>query len=579
MVNRIVNIFTLLLVLFSTSTAYAAELSVRASRTQISINESVSVELTAVGNLGEDPNLSVLNKDFEIAGQSQSSQVSIVNGDYSKSKVWSLTLLPKRSGTLIIPALCSGSDCSKPTTLIVREQSTIEQADATVILESEVSNYEVMVQQQLIYTIRLLIRQPLLQAGLGDITPEGVETTLFQLGDDVRYETERGTYRYQVIERNYALFPQQAGQLHLPPQRFSGQTQTNNRSRLSSRFDPFGQEGQTIRLRTKAIDVTVNEAPALMTHQTWLPATKFLIGDDWQQSPPTLTVGEPATRTIITTATGLTAAQLPELMIQAPNSFKSYPDQTMRQDQLEPTGVRGMMEQKVALVPTQAGTFTLPAIQLKWWDITGKKWRTQSTKEITVQVLPAQRETSTPAAVNVAAPPIPPTPPTQAVTEKTTTAPVSAPSVLNQLASRPIWLWVSILCASGWLITLILLWCSRKRKQSQPPAKGTEATATRPANKALAEVIRCAQSNDASQTRAALQVWITTIEPQSNIEHFTQHADEPLKTQIMSLNRALYSAVGGEAWCGDELAKSLGNWSSHTPKKEQSALPDFYPKS
>lgn len=328
MVNRILILFTLLLVLISTTTIQAADLSVRTSRTQVGINESVSLELTAVGSLDGDPDFSVLKDDFEIVGQSQSSQVSIINGDYTKSKVWTLTLLPQRSGTLIIPALCSGSDCSQPTALMVREQKPSDMAEAKVILEAEVSTAEVMAQQQLIYTIRLLFRQPLLQAGLGELSPEGVETTVHLLGEDVHYETERGSWRYQVIERNYALFPHHAGQLRLPPLYFNGQLQGDNRSRFNSRFDSFRQTGQMIRLRSNAIDVTVSEPPATPPQQPWLPAQKFLIGDDWQQTPPTLTVGEPATRTIITTATGLAAAQLPELTIAAPKSFKAYPDQT-----------------------------------------------------------------------------------------------------------------------------------------------------------------------------------------------------------------------------------------------------------
>ena len=579
MVNRIFIFVTLLLVLISTTVLQAAELSVRTSRTQIGINESVALELTAVGGLDEDPDLSVLKKDFEIIGQSQNSQVSIINGDYSKSQVWSLTLLPKHSGNLIIPALCSGADCSKPTTVIVREQSSQEQAEAKVIIEAEVSSHEVLVQQQLIYTIRLLVRQPLLQAGLGELSPEGVETTVVQLGDDVRYETERGTYRYQVIERNYALFPQQTGQLHLPPLHFNGQTQADNRSRLNSRFDPFRQGGQIIRLRTNAIDVTVRNTPQLALHQAWLPARKFLIGDDWQQSPPTLTVGEPATRTIITTATGIAAAQLPELTIESPESFKSYPDQTIRQDQLEATGVRGMMEQKVAFVPTQAGTFTLPAIQLKWWDIDSKKWRTQSTKEITVQVLPAQRQSTEPVPVNSATPPASLAPATQAAKVISPAQQPATPSTTTGPAKQPLWLWVSILCAMGWMITLVLLWRSHKKGKRQTPIKSSATTTTTlSADKALAEVIRCARSNAANQTRTALLVWIHTIEPKLDIDTFCQQIEDPLKQQISSLNSALYSATAPDMWCGEDLAQALENWSTGAPEKLKSTLPDFYPK-
>lgn len=584
MVKRILLLSIVCLVFIFATTLHAAELRSRTDRSQVGINESVTLELTAIGSLDGDPDFSVLKDDFEIVGQSQSSQVQIINGDYSKSKVWTLTLLPQRSGTLIIPALCSGSDCSKPTALIVREQKTSDSASAKVILEAEVSSVEVMAGQQLIYTIRLLFRQPLLQAGLGDLSPEGVETTVHLLGEDVRYETERGTYRYQVIERNYALFPQHAGQLTLPPLRFNGQVQDDTNSRFNSRFDSFRQGGQMLRLRSKSIDITVTEPPTAPPQQPWLPAQKFLIGDDWQHTPPTLTVGEPATRTIITTATGLAAAQLPELTIVSPESFKVYPDQTMRQDQLEPTGIRGMMEQKVALVPTKAGTFTLPALQLKWWDIGSKKWRTQQTKEVTVQVLPAQRDASP--AINVSVPdqPTPPKAPTVAPTpvqSPVAPIPVSAlgtPAV-NDSPSTPLWMWISALCVVGWGITLVLLLRSRKQKQQTitTPEHKTSSTAL-PQSKARDEVIRCARGNEAASTRAALLIWIHAIAPQSDIEIFTQRVEDPLQQQISALNRAIYSAKGVETWCGEELAQAVENWSEDNNNKPQPTLPDFYPK-
>lgn len=581
MVNRILPLSILWLVLISATTLHAAELHSRTDRSQIGINESVTLELTALGNLDSDPDLSVLKDDFEIVSQSQSSQVQIINGDYSKSKVWTLTLLPQRSGTLIIPALCSGSDCSKPTALIVREQKPSDLAEAKVILEAEVSSLEVMAGQQLIYTIRLLYRQPLLQAGLGDLSPEGVETTVHLLGEDVRYETERGSWRYNVIERNYALFPQHAGQLTLPPLHFNGQLQGDNRSRFNSRFDNFRQGGQTIRLRSQALDINVTEPPTIPSQQPWLPAQKFLIGDDWQHTPPTLTVGEPATRTIITSATGLAAAQLPELTIISPQSFKVYPDQTIRQDQLEATGIRGIMEQKIAVVPTKAGTFTLPELQLKWWDIDSKKWRTQRTKEVTVQVLPSQRDASSAIDINVSDQPGPAKAPTvvPAPAESPVSPALDTASVTDQPAQH-LWMWISALCVVGWGITLGLLLRSRQQRHQQitTPAQETVITAM-PQSKARDEVVRCARDNEAAQTRAALLIWIHAISPESDIETFTQQAKEPMQQQILALNQALYSANGMETWCGEQLAQAIENWSDdNNYNKTQLSLPDFYPK-
>ncbi len=579
MVRGIFLFLTLWLVLLATNTLHAAELKVRTSHTQISINESVTLELTATGSIDGDPDLSVLKNDFDIVNKSQSSQMQYINGNFNKSKVWNLTLVPKRIGSLTIPPLCSGSDCSDPVTLIVQQQNSNDTSAAKVIIEAEISSHKVVAQQQLIYTVRLLFRQSLLQAGLGELSPEGVETTVQSLGDDVRYETNRGNWRYQVIERKFALFPQHAGQLHLPPLRFNGQIEAKNRSRFNSAFDNFRQSGQIIRLQSEALDVTVTEPAVTSAKQPWLPAEKIIIGDDWQQSAPTLTVGEPATRTIVTTATGLTAAQLPELTIASPASFKTYPDKTKREDRLGTTGIVGTMEQKIAFVPTQPGTFTLPTLQLKWWDVGNSKWRTETTQAVTVQVLPAQHAVNAPVNNVVENKPSPPQPITPIPPAATPSTPgLEVDSVANN-QGQSIWIWISAICASGWFITLVLLYKSRNLQQEKKSAKTQKvANNETPKSKARAELIRCALSNDSAQTHKALHVWIQAVAPNTDAETFIKQSDPPLQQQISALNSALYSASGADTWSGKELAMVLKSWSDASNKKSSHSLPDFYPK-
>ncbi|MEA3464806.1 MAG: BatD family protein [Thermodesulfobacteriota bacterium] len=581
MVNRTLILSTLFICLFSASTGYTGDLRASASRNQIGINESVTLQLTAIGDSDDEPDLSVLEQDFEIAGRSQSSQVTIINGDVSRSKVWTLTLLPRRSGSLTIPAICSGADCSQPSTIKVRKQPPGDQNNARVLLEVEISAHEVMAQAQLIYTVRLLMRQPLAQASLSELKPQGVETSVHQLGDDVRYETQRGSWRYQVVERNYALFPQHSGILQLPPLRLEGLLQGENRSRFNARFDPFGQQGQLIRLRSQPIEISVIAPPPSDTQQPWLPATKFNIEDEWQHTPPTLNVGEPATRSITTTATGLAAAQLPELKLSAPQSFKSYPDQTVRKDIHKRDGIRGSMVQKVALVPTQAGTFTLPAVQLKWWDIDHKKWRTQSTEVITLNVLPARRD--------VGSIPIPPPQSTTPTVAPVDTSPAPPTTTIEPTAgSKSIWQWLSLLCATGWIITLII-WQRQKRdarRTRQEITPNTVPAAQQNAGTALKEAIRLAKNNEAQPSRAALMRWIHAL----NHEHkgltadtFLRDAPEPLKGEIIALNQYLYALNDGDnekdmkQWDGQPLSEALQCWKPSPNNTKESVLPAFYP--
>ncbi len=630
MVKYSVIIATLLIIVSSIALAAAStpnQLTASVSRNQLGIDESLTLQLTLSGDSDADPDLTPLNKDFDIASRSQSSSVNYINGSVSRSKVWSLVLLPRHSGKLTIPALCSGSSCSQPRTIVVSEQAPADNSSAPVILEAEVSATSVVVQQQLRYTVRVLLRQPLAQAGLSELAPQGVETNVQQLGEDVRYATQRGSYNYRVIERNYALFPQHSGTLQLPALRLDGilpASRATTNSAFNSPFDPFdlmGQQGQRIRVRSKALSVEVISAPQHDAKQPWLPALDIQLSDDWRTNPPMLTVGEPTTRTVIIRSTGLAAATLPELNLSVPVGFKSYPDKSERKDSNGVDGIEGTLTQKIALVPTQAGTFTLAQTSIRWWDTTKEQWRTATLPAIELKVLPAQRETVVPPVpTNGAAATSPPPSPaetTVAATPAKNLTPASSPelnlsatSVATDLKAN-IWLWICLVCVIGWLMTIYLFRRNGRNSggstdknnntahdhkymatSAPAPAVNTKQGITTPPS--LQQVIRCAQSHQAADTRRALALWVTTLAEEQGIitlDDFLLQAAQPLRQEIAFLNQYLYahnSTITDSAteWNGATLAHELEQWqvnAQHSLKdktvggKAGEDLPNFYP--
>lgn len=618
MVRSSVIIATLLIIVSSialAATTTPSQLTASVSRNQIGIDESLTLQLTLSGDNDAEPDLTPLNQDFDIASRSQSSSVNIINGSVSRSKVWSLVLLPRHSGSLTIPPLCSGSNCSQPRTIAVSEQPPADNSSAPVILETEVSAPSVVVQQQLRYTVRILLRQPLAQASLSELTPQGVETTIHQPGEDVRYETQRGSYNYQVIERNYALFPQHSGTLHLPAQMLDGimrTSRTTARSAFASPFDPFdlmGQQGQRIRVRSKDLSVNVIAAPQHDPQQPWLPALDIQLSDDWRTNPPTMTVGEPTTRTVITSSTGLAAATLPELKLSVPNSFKSYPDKSERKDSNGADGIEGTLIQKIALVPTQAGNFTLAETSIRWWDTTSQQWRTAAIPAIKLKVLPAQREAEAPAGGGAATPPVPPAAQEVATVPATPTQNLASTTLPQQNASTTavttdlkenVWLWICLVCVMGWLTTIYLF---RRRKgeaskgSTTPGDKPVPELPAEPAGNAstpsLQQVIRCAQAHQALETRRELTLWIATLAEKNginNLDDFLCQAEQPLRQEIAFLNKYLYAqnnAGDGNptVWNGTTLAHELQQWQTNAQLKDKTGggkagndLPSFYPE-
>lgn len=114
--------------------------------------------------------------------------------------------------------------------------------------------------------------------------------------------------------------------------------------------------------------------------------------DSWEENPPQLRVGEPATRTISIEAQGTSAEHMRDINLEVPSVFKIYPDQPERNNlQDGADGINAQLRQSAAIVPRAAGIFTLPGITLHWWNLRAQRWDTAHIGALEVKVLPAER--------------------------------------------------------------------------------------------------------------------------------------------------------------------------------------------
>ncbi len=551
--------------------ADAARVQAIADRNQLALGESLLLQLRVQGSSDGDPDLTPLDQDWEVLGRSQSSQIQIVNGDFSRSLVYALTLLARREGDLTIPAICFGSDCSAPLPIRVSAagQTPAGADSAELLLETEATPSRLFTQQQLLFKVRLLHRVDLGQGSLSEPQPSGVDAVVQKLGDDRSFETRRGGRLYRVIERAYAIYPQASGSLEIPPLRFDGEI-----SRDAARFDPFGRHGERVRKQTQALSVEVLSPPADRDGRPWLPAQTLSLEDDWQGKVPQLTVGEPATRTLTLTAAGLQAAQLPELHFGVPADFKNYPDQPARKDHTGASGITGVLQQKIALVPTRPGRYLLPQISLDWWDVSTQQWRQAQLDPVTIEVGPAPGAT-------VVAPPAAQQPPPLADPAPSAPAPAAPAAGLPPAAKagQPgFWPWFSLALGLGWLATLLLL-ARQKTKRSRLVKDSGQDTPQQRQKAARQTVLQAARRNDARATRQALADWSRTLWPDSGadgLERLGRFTPE-LRIEINRLNRVLY-ARNSESWSGKELSEAIQQWD--VQRRQPNAgnkLPDLYP--
>ncbi len=571
-------IMTMLAVMLLVTVAQAAQVTAVADRDRISAGESLNLQLRVEGAADDDPDLTVLQKDWDILGQSSSSQVQFINGHMSRSKVISLSLMAKGSGEVEIPAICFGADCSEPLSIRVSEEQSVPSKGDDLLLEAESAPETVIVGQQVLLTIRVLHRVNLAGASLTDIEPQGVPVDIQPLGKDSSYQSRRDGYLYNVIERRYAIFPEQAGTLTIP--RMTLQAQVAN----ASRFDPFGGSRQNLRRLAPAMTIKVVDKPADSDGRLWLPASSVSLTDSWQQQLPTFRVGEPVTRTLVLQAKGSTSARLPELSLPLPAGWKSYPDQPLRADSNDASGMIGTLQQKVAVVPTKAGKVTLPGFVLDWYDVGAGKWRSSKIEPLAVLVLPATDAAvaATPPPAGVQPPAAPPNPP--AVTPPPVTAKVPAVALeaaVAQPLSAGFWPWLCGGLALGWLLTLLLWWRISRRAKGKPRQQDAPAEQAQIREQdAFKQLLKNLSGNDPKACRQALLEWGRCRWPEigHNLERLGQHLSADLAAELGNLSAALYTDKG-ISWQGDVLGEELRRWRKQKAGQGKNpALPPLYPQ-
>ena len=389
------------------SPAWGGSVTAFVDRNSIQEGESFRLTVKESGmSFGTSPDLSLLEKDFEVLGTSQSTQTSMINGQTKIATEWITMLIPKRVGRITIPAIQVGDEQSAPVTITVRPVGQPGKGGGSqdVFLESHVTPKNPYVQSQVLLTVKLFHAVSLQEARMDE--PAIPHAQVEQLGEDNSYETIREGRRYRVIERTYRVFPQKSGVLNIAPIVVTGKVPDararssplndmfGNRSRVFGN-DPFGslfQSSRPVRVRSQELTLTVRPIPDSMVGDVWLPAEALVVQDQWTpeegEVQSTWQVGEPITRTIVVQAKGLTGVQLPEITLPDDARLKVYPDQAKVDTQLHEGSVIGTREQKLALVPSAPGRVTLPEIRIPWWNIKADRQEVAVIPARTITVLP-----------------------------------------------------------------------------------------------------------------------------------------------------------------------------------------------
>ncbi len=544
--SRAVRWWICALVLLLVSPVWAATITVKSDRNPVAMNESFRLIFEADGSVDDEPDFKGLAQSFEIMKQSQGTTMQIINGEVTQSRQWTVVLMPKRSGRLVIPQIPFGRDKSDPLVINVKEQAAATAATSNAALFIEVSvapaadSDALYVQSQLIYKARLFRAVNVANARLSEPVVSDADAVIEKLGDDREFETTRDGRRYVVLERSYAIFPQQSGPLTIEPLTFEGQVV--NRSR--NMFDLFDQGGPIRRVRSDGIKLNVKGVPATEDGQQWLPAREVQLIESWPEGvdlTQAVTAGEPLTWTLTLIADGLTAAQLPAITPPMPDGLKGYPDQARQLNDKKQDRLIGIRQEKIALIPTRAGEYQLPAIAVPWWN-------TQSNRR-EVARLPARtlKVVTAPGGAASAVAPID-------NGERVEMAPVATVTSSPQDNG---WQIAAALLGLGWLLTAVAWWVTRRKGTRSSGVTVQERVAD---FSAVRKALQAAcHGNDAAAAKEALLAWGRLRWPDDapgSLAELAGRVSEPFSEAVMVLNRQLYSRAAQQnatAWHGGEL--------------------------
>ncbi|EIC27991.1 MULTISPECIES: BatD family protein [Methylomicrobium] len=517
--------------------AVAATIQATFDRNPVNIDESFQLIFNADAAPDGEPDFSPLEENFEVLSQSSSNSVSLINGKMTRSIRWTLTVMAKHPGRLEVPPVSFGKDASEPTVLVVNGHSANGNSsnEEDIFIEVEATPENPYVQAQILYTVRIYTKVEIARATIDE--PEQADALIEKLGDDKNFQTQVEGVDYMVTERRYAIFPQKSGMITIPPLVLTAEVMTHARSAFNGFFG--SSLTRTQRVSSKAVSLMVKPAPSSFTGQHWLAAEQLELKEEWSGDARRMKVGEPLTRTLTLWAKGSTVGQLPELHHSAPEeAVKSYPDQPVLQEEKNADGLTARRQEKIALIPSKAGSFKLPGIEIPWFNTRTRQMEIAKIPETAIEVAAAAS-----ALPGTEARPLPAAP-------EAVRTPVA---IESRTAAQNIWIWVSAGLAAGWLATLAFFLV---RRRPRTEAGKDEQPAAETLNEYRKNLKKACADNAASAAKNALLAWGRQKLDANSLGEVAAFCDARLRDEILALNKALYSREA-EPWQGKKLYQAF----------------------
>jgi hypothetical protein len=337
--------------------------------------------------------------------------------------------------------------------------------------------------------------------------------------------TEHGVF-YAGIRRTYTIYPEQSGDFTLPPAqirvRFAAHPPETAEAVLSLPPRTFRA---TIPLQAQGLDY-------------FLPTTALHLTQKWNTTFKGLKAGDSFERSITVTTARMQAMFIPPLPFDAPDGIRVYVENPSVDDLKTDRGefVEGRRAQRATYLIEKQGQYSLPAIEIRWWDLAAGRIRTSTLPAVTIT-----------AAANP-----------EYVAEM---PPEAAPALVS--AKKPnFWnqykRWIYRLLSAG-VTFLVAIWIVGR--YASPVLVRWRAYRRASLNSESAcfhRLARACRENRAADTYRYLLLWIAKSGRPASLETFLKDSADPdLSAQISNLTAALFSDSQKTVWSGQQLLAHL----------------------
>lgn len=339
--------------------------------------------------------------------------------------------------------------------------------------------------------------------------------------------------------RSYVLIPLEQGNLEIPP------------LQLDVQLPGFGRNGSPSSLSSNPLQVPVNHLP----RQTdGAPAEDTAVGFlqmTARVDRSRVRVGDSGTLIIeITGVSHFTGLQIPTP--QPPAGIRLFSPEDNSDSRYGGSGwLEGSVTRRVPFVASSEGTWTIPAITLRYYDPWREVWTTRTTEPIEIVV----------EGVNEAA--------VAAANEGSGAtvdwrAALPAPRVVNEprqqsaATSLPLEFWTALIALPPlvWLLLLAVSGIGRARQASKPGRQ------LRIANRTLAESLtQAADSNDSQLVLTAIRTYFGELNLQHNLAHplthdGMRHTAATLQHPFGAELAQLHAEIAGQRYGGESSFSS-----------------------